>query len=58
MGYFFTNIVVYGILFALAVMGYNAVREMRNKKRSNPQFSFRVFPFRAEVRTFVKKLEK
>ena len=32
MGYFFTNIVVYGVLFALAVIGYNAVREMRNKK--------------------------
>jgi len=32
MGYFLTNIVVYGILFALAIMGYNAIREMRNNK--------------------------
>ena len=32
MGYFLTNIIVYGILFALLVMGYNAIREIRNKK--------------------------
>ena len=33
MGYFLTNLLVYGLLFALLVMGYNAVREMRNKKK-------------------------
>jgi len=32
MGYFLSNILVYGILFALLVMGYNAIREMKNKK--------------------------
>ena len=32
MGYFLTNILVYGFLFALVVMGYNAIREMKNKK--------------------------
>lgn len=31
MGYFLYNIVIYGILFALFVLGYNAIRNMRNK---------------------------
>ena len=31
MGYFITNILVYGFLFALIVVGYNAIRKMKNK---------------------------
>lgn len=33
MGYFLSNILVYGFLFFLVVVGYNALREMRNKKK-------------------------
>ena len=33
MGYFLSNILVYGFLFVLIVVGYNAIREMRNKKK-------------------------
>lgn len=32
MGYFLSNILVYGVLFALVVLGYNAIRQMKNKK--------------------------
>jgi len=32
MGYFLANILVYGFLFALVVMGYTAIREMKKKK--------------------------
>lgn len=33
MGYFLSNILVYGFLFILIVVGYNAIREMNNKKK-------------------------
>ena len=56
MGYFLTNIVVYGILFALAVMGYNAIREMRTTRKNSR--SFAAFSHSKGSAYFCKKARK
>ena len=32
MGYFFSNLVVYAFIFLLFVIGYYAIRKLKNKK--------------------------
>ena len=54
MGYFLSNIVVYGVLFFLLVMGYNALRDLNQKNNLSGWGSSRC----KEVTTFVKKQRK